>query len=261
MVSEERVAVITGAGSGISRATALRFADNGYRIGVLDFNMGGARETVGLIEGAGGHAHAAQVNVADRAAVFGAVDQIIGEWGRIDVLVNGAGHADFVPFLELTEESIDRMLDVHLKGTIMCTQAVVPHMRDRGYGRIVCISSVGAVSGVPKPQPLRRCQVGHSWLRQGAVPRDRPMGHHHQLCRPGGHRHPHGRRHRSRGASPYRGKPDGENRNPRGRGSGDLLPRIGRGGIHHGRDAPQHRRQLHVGRPAAQTPNASNTAS
>ena len=150
MVSEERVAVITGAGSGINRATALRFADNGYRIGVLDFNMGGARETVGLIEGAGGHAHAAQVNVADRAAVFGAVDQIIGEWGRIDVLVNGAGHADFVPFLELTEESIDRMLDVHLKGTIMCTQAVVPHMRDRGYGRIVCISSVGAVSGVPK---------------------------------------------------------------------------------------------------------------
>lgn len=148
--SEQKVVVVTGAGSGINRAAALRFAEKGYAVGVLDFNMDGAKETVSQIEANGGSARAVQVDVSHRGQVFSAVNEAVDAWGRIDVLVNGAGHADFVPFLELSEESLDRMLSVHLKGTIFCTQAAVPHMRERSYGRIVCLSSVGALSGVPK---------------------------------------------------------------------------------------------------------------
>jgi NAD(P)-dependent dehydrogenase (short-subunit alcohol dehydrogenase family) len=142
-----RVAFITGAGSGINECTAKVLAQRGYKIVALDLNLQGAQATVKDIQATGGHAMAAEVDVADRRAVDEAVAAGLREFGRVDVLVSGAGFAKNAPFLELTEEAWDRMIDVHLKGTFNMTQAVMPHMKERGYGRIACISSMAAFNG------------------------------------------------------------------------------------------------------------------
>jgi NAD(P)-dependent dehydrogenase (short-subunit alcohol dehydrogenase family) len=144
-VSSRRIAIVTGAGSGINRATAKLLGEE-YDIALFDLNGDSADEAAAEINDAGGRARGYGVDVTDRGAVFAAVDAVAAEFGGVDILVNGAGYVTYVPFLELSEDELDRMLAVHVKGTTFCTQAALPHMREAGWGRIVNTASIAAFS-------------------------------------------------------------------------------------------------------------------
>ncbi len=143
-----RVALVTGAGSGIGRAVAVRFAREGADVGVLDVNEAAAQETTAEVRGLGRRAAAlrADVSRADdmEAAVAGAESRL----GAIDVLVNNAGLTRDATIHNLSEADWDLVLNVHLKGTFLCTKIVGRRMRERGRGgAIVNISSISAKIG------------------------------------------------------------------------------------------------------------------
>ena len=137
---EGQVAVVTGAGRGIGKAIALRFAAEGARVGVLDVDDASAAETAKEI---GGAAFALTVDVSDPDAVGGA----FGRLDRLDVLVNNAGVETRAPFLEITPDEWRRQIDVNLSGTFYCTQAGARVMSAGAYGRIVNVSSVAGLIG------------------------------------------------------------------------------------------------------------------
>ncbi len=147
MVLEGQVAIVTGSGQGIGKAIALRFAREGADIGVLDSNGETAAAAGEEIRGLGRRARVAVVDVSDVHAVQGALSDIAGELGRLDVLVNNAGVEKRAPFLEITAEDWQRQLDVNLSGTFYCTQAAAREMAKRRYGRIVNLSSVAGLIG------------------------------------------------------------------------------------------------------------------
>ena len=144
-MSEPRVAIVTGAGSGINRATAKLLAEQ-YPVALLDRNADAAAAVCAEITEAGGKAISFGVDVSDRDAVTAAVDAAASTLGGVHILVNGAGYVSYVPFLELSETELDRMFAVHVKGTVFCTQATLPYMREAGWGRIVNTASIAAYS-------------------------------------------------------------------------------------------------------------------
>src|SRR5262245_58458867 len=120
--------IVTGAGRGIGQAIAIRFAGEGAEVLLLGRTPGPLEETAAEIEARGGKAwvHAADVTRSDE--VRGAVEAAMGRWGRIDVLINNAGVDDETPFLEVLEESWDRVVDTNLKGPFLMSQAVAREM-------------------------------------------------------------------------------------------------------------------------------------
>jgi NAD(P)-dependent dehydrogenase (short-subunit alcohol dehydrogenase family) len=143
-----KVAVVTGAGSGIGRAAAARFAAEGAAVAVLDLNADAAKETVAQLSAAGGRALAVAANVADRAQVDAAFGQVLGEYGRVDVLYNNAGVNSSGSVLDATEDDWDRSLAVNAKGTFLCAQAAAPSMVASGGGSIINQGSVAALVGI-----------------------------------------------------------------------------------------------------------------
>jgi len=143
-----KVAVVTGAGSGIGRAAAVRFAAEGAAVAVLDLNADAAKETAGQISAAGGRGLAVAANVADRAQVDAAFGQILGEYGRVDVLYNNAGVNSSGSVLDATEDDWDRSFAVNAKGTFLCAQAAAPAMVAAGGGSIINQGSVAALVGI-----------------------------------------------------------------------------------------------------------------
>jgi 3-oxoacyl-[acyl-carrier protein] reductase len=143
-----RVALVTGAGSGIGRSTAIRYAEEGADVGVLDVNPTAAAETVSAVETRGRRAVALRADVSRAAEVEGAVRQTLAALGPVDILVNNAGLTRDATIRNLTEADWDLVLDVHLKGTFLCTKAVAAGMREGGRGgAIVNISSISAKIG------------------------------------------------------------------------------------------------------------------
>jgi len=136
-----KVAVVTGAASGIGRAIAFGLARAGAAVAVVDVNPGGAEETVRAIETEGGRARAWQADVARRSEVDAVVAGVLAAWGAVHILVNNAGWDRPMPFVETTEEFWDKVLAVNLKGPIICTRAVLPPMIAQGYGKIVSVAS------------------------------------------------------------------------------------------------------------------------
>jgi NAD(P)-dependent dehydrogenase (short-subunit alcohol dehydrogenase family) len=147
MSLQGRIALVTGGGSGIGRATALRLAQDGADGVVLDLNLEGARETVTRLEKLGRRGVALRADVTRSDEVRAAVEQAARALGPIDVLVNNAGLAWQATFLEMPEQDWDRMLAVHLKGAYNCTRAVLPGMLERRWGRIVSLSSIAGLGG------------------------------------------------------------------------------------------------------------------
>jgi len=143
-----KVAVVTGAGSGIGRAAALLFAGQGAAVAVLDLNPGAAKETAEEIATAGGAALAVAASVADRAGVGSAFSQILGEYGRVDVLYNNAGVNSSGSVIDATEDDWDRSFAVNAKGTFLCSQAAAPSMVASGGGSIINQGSVAALVGI-----------------------------------------------------------------------------------------------------------------
>jgi NAD(P)-dependent dehydrogenase (short-subunit alcohol dehydrogenase family) len=143
-----KVAVVTGAGSGIGRAAAVRFAAEGAAVAVVDLNVDAAKNTAAQLSAAGGSALAVAADVADRAQVSGCFAQILTEYGRIDVLYNNAGVNSSGSVLDATEDDWDRSLAVNAKGTFLCAQAAAPAMVAAGGGSIINQGSVAALVGI-----------------------------------------------------------------------------------------------------------------
>lgn len=144
-----QVCLVTGAGSGIGRASALRLAEEGAKVCCADINDAAAAETVALIDSIGGEGFAIHLNVADPQSVTAAVNGIVHRLGRVDVLVNNAGVNLPGVFHETSDDIIDRILDVNVKGQIYCARAVIPSMLDSGGGSIINVSSVNGLVSEP----------------------------------------------------------------------------------------------------------------
>jgi len=138
-----KVVLITGAGSGLGRESAIELAGEGSRIAVMDVNQEGAAETVATIAAGGGDAFAVQGDVADSASVQAAVAAVIEHFGTIDILVNNAGVVgELKPVHEVSEESWDFVMGVDMKGVFLCSKYVIPTMLAQGKGVIINIASV-----------------------------------------------------------------------------------------------------------------------
>ena len=138
---KDRVAVVTGSGSGIGRAIALAMAREGARIAVVDLNEVGAQETVKEIQKEGDQAHPFKADVTKKAQIEAMVADVVKRWGTVHILVNNAGWDKVEPFIQSTEETWDKVLAINLKGPIICTRAVLDEMIKNGYGKIVSIAS------------------------------------------------------------------------------------------------------------------------
>ena len=150
MTSERsRVALVTGAGSGIGRAIAEKLAKDGERVVVNDLNDATADEVVAGIKGLGGEAAAAPGDVSEAEDVRRIVAAAREAYDTPDILVNNAGFGQQKRFVDLTVDDFDRMIAVHLRGTFLCTHAVLPDMLSRGRGIIVNVASqLGQIGGV-----------------------------------------------------------------------------------------------------------------
>jgi 2-hydroxycyclohexanecarboxyl-CoA dehydrogenase len=145
-----KVAIVTGAASGIGLATAQRLAKDGAAVAVWDINEPGAQAAAEGIVKSGAKAIACRVDVSSRAQIDAAVKRVHAELGKVDILVNNAGVTDFTPFMEVTEELFDRVFNINTKGIFLCTQAVLPDMLERKWGRIINISSSSAQTGASR---------------------------------------------------------------------------------------------------------------
>ncbi|HEB89309.1 MAG TPA: SDR family oxidoreductase [Deltaproteobacteria bacterium] len=145
---EDRVGVVTGAGSGIGRATALLFAREGARVAVVDRNLESARETTGLIEEAGSEALCIEADVSNEDEVARMVDDTVARFGRLDCASNNAAlGAGFRPLTELDRVRWERCLAVSLTGVWLCMKYEIPAMLASGGGSIVNISSLSGMNG------------------------------------------------------------------------------------------------------------------
>jgi len=143
-----RVAVVTGAATGIGRATALRLGAEGARLVVVDRRVGEGEATVGLVAEAGGEARFVACDVAEAGEVRAMVEAVVAAWGRLDVLVNNAGiPGPGVPADRLAEEEWDRVIAVNLRGVFLCSKHAIPHLARSGRGAIVNVASTFGLVG------------------------------------------------------------------------------------------------------------------
>jgi NAD(P)-dependent dehydrogenase (short-subunit alcohol dehydrogenase family) len=147
---EGKVAIVTGAASGIGRAIALRLAEFGAAVAVLDINERGGRAVAEQIESQGGQVLFAKCDVASSASCRAAVAHLIGKLQHIDILCNCAGIAIRKDVIELSEEEWDRALDITLKSVYLMSHEVVPHMICNGGGSIINIGSGWSLKGGPR---------------------------------------------------------------------------------------------------------------
>jgi 3-oxoacyl-[acyl-carrier protein] reductase len=158
-----QVAVVTGAGQGIGEAIAQRLAKVGAEVAVADLKMEAAGSVAANIVSQGGKSFAVQVDISNRASVEAMFQQVVAKAGKIDMLVNNAGIAGrAAPIWEQTDEDWQSVVDVNLKGVFFCCRAGLPGMRERGYGRVVNISSVAGKEGNPN-------MVAYSATKAGVI--------------------------------------------------------------------------------------------
>ena len=185
-----KVAVVTGAANGIGAATARRLASEGARRGTGRSSEDSLAETVSAIAGSGGEALALAGNVSMAADVARLVKQAHERFGRIDILINNAGINRDAMAARLTEENWDAVLDVNLKGSFLCAQAVQPIMREQNDGRIVNTASIAALGNIG--------QSNYAASKAGLIGTDadagagvEPLRHPRQLRGARRHRHSH----------------------------------------------------------------------
>jgi NAD(P)-dependent dehydrogenase (short-subunit alcohol dehydrogenase family) len=145
---EGKVAIVTGAASGIGRAAALQFGREGAKLTICDVNLEGLAETERLVKAAGAECLVSKVNVRLQDEVEACVKATLEKYGTLDILVNNAGTGQFVPFAMMENEEYDRVMDINVRGMFFFSRAVLPTMMDKDYGKIVNITSImGEVAG------------------------------------------------------------------------------------------------------------------
>ena len=133
---KDKVALVTGAASGIGRATAVLFGQEGAKVMCADLDGDGAERVARQIADSGGEAASVHADVSVAADVEGMVRATVERWGRLDVLVNNAGEEFGLPVTEVPEEQWDRLIDVNLKGVFLGCKYGIPEMAKRGGGSI-----------------------------------------------------------------------------------------------------------------------------
>jgi len=143
-----KVALITGAGSGMGQATALLFASEGAKVGIVDYVTKEGQNTVGMIKEAGGEAIFIQADISKATDTERMVETIVETYGRLDILHNNAGISQrMVPTAETTEEEWNRIIDVNLKGVFLGSKYAIPVMLKQGGGVIINTSSASGLEG------------------------------------------------------------------------------------------------------------------
>ena len=142
-------AIITGAGRGIGRATAIAFAKEGIHVGLIGKTAANLEKVAEELREYGVNVSLAAADVSDNASVIAAVDHVKSELGPIDILINNAGIGKFGKFLELSPEEFKHIIDVNLMGMYYVTRAVLPEMIERQTGDIINISSTAGQKGAP----------------------------------------------------------------------------------------------------------------
>ncbi len=185
---EDKVAFVTGAGSGMGRAISLRLASEGARVFGHDINAAALTETEQLAKDAGGHMLVRDGDVSKHGECVEAVADCVAAYGRLDIVGNVAGVSWAEHFLDVTEDGYRKMMGVNVDGPLFITQAVIPHLLETG-GTLINIASNAGLDG---PGVHRR--VLHDQGRRRAddpLARDgvREVEHPHQRDRPGRHQH------------------------------------------------------------------------
>jgi 3-oxoacyl-[acyl-carrier protein] reductase len=144
---EGKVAIITGAARGIGLAIAKRLAEAGAAVALADVRASDAEDAARGLNEAGRQAIGLAADVTDQSQVQAMAQSTLARWGRIDILVNNAGIAPMTPLEAITVEEWDLVLGVNLKGAFLCSQAVIPALREQGAGKIINISSSAGQMG------------------------------------------------------------------------------------------------------------------
>ena len=182
----DQIAIVTGAARGLGRSAASQLAAEGARVALFDLDADVAEEAARAI---GDGARAYQVDITDEASVGNAVAGVLGEHGRVDVLVNNAGIYPHTPFGDLTFDEWRRVLSTNLDGTFLVTKAVWPAMVERGYGRIVNISSATFWIGYPELVAYIASKGGLVGFTRGLAVEAGAHGINRELHHAGVHRH------------------------------------------------------------------------
>ena len=156
-----RVAIVTGAARGIGLAVATRLLEDGCRVVFADLDGAEAERQAGLLDGPGDRTMAIVVDVTSPVSVQLAVTATVDRWGSVDLLVNNAGIAGrSLPLPDLTDDDWRSVLAIDLSGVFYFCRAVVPHMLDKGWGRIVNIASIAGKEGNPNAIPYSAAKAG-----------------------------------------------------------------------------------------------------
>jgi NAD(P)-dependent dehydrogenase (short-subunit alcohol dehydrogenase family) len=148
MKLKDKVAVVTGAASGMGKAIATLYAAEGAKVVLADYNLEGAQQVAEEIQANGGTVKAVKANVAELADIENMIDIAVNEFGTLDILVNNAGIMDgFEPAGEIADEKWDRVFEVNTKGVIRAIRKALPIFLDKGKGVIVNTASTGGLSG------------------------------------------------------------------------------------------------------------------
>ena len=172
-----KVAIVTGAGSGIGQATAVRFADEGASVVIADVNEAGGQETLRQIEQAGGTAALVSTDVAKAEQVARMVAETVSRFGKLDILVNSAATLINTPLIQDTDEADwDRMLEVNLRGTFLCCKYAAPAIVEAGSGAIVNLAAMSAFRGPTPSIPYEVAKAGVIHLTKASAYQYTPLG-------------------------------------------------------------------------------------
>ncbi len=157
---DNRVVIVTGGDRGIGKAIAKGFAKEGAQVIIANINEDEARRAIEEIVSLGGRATAMKVDVSNSKNVNDAFEEVVKQYGKIDVLINNAGREKLGAFIESKEETWDELIAVNLKGVIICSRAVLENMIEHKYGKIISMGSVAGRIGSGNEVIYSACKGG-----------------------------------------------------------------------------------------------------